>query len=364
VRACIVGGGLAGSLLAWRLAQATTWQLDLVVGERRPLDATAASGGAVRAFEAHPEQRRLATVSMVELLASSTLRQWADFRRVDSVCLRRDADGLAAVAADIELLLPGSVQVIDAAELERHGWAELHPGGAAVVEYRAGYTSPSRLRDAVLADGVVRKRVSVLQTAVEGIAPRDNGSIGCLVAGRSRDYDLVVVAAGAWTPALLGSSGLPADAYRTKSIQYTVYPVGDWCPPMFMDEVTGLYGRPTADGGLLLGVPSDEWNVDPDWPPTTPGLHDEAARLAKARFPKLQLGPATRQVGSADCYSDQPILSLRDVIDTDHQLFTFSGGSGGSVKTALAASHRAAVQLVEPGQSTELTSVGRRKGQP
>ena len=43
MRACIVGGGLAGSLLAWRLAQAASgWDIDLVPGERRRADATAA----------------------------------------------------------------------------------------------------------------------------------------------------------------------------------------------------------------------------------------------------------------------------------------------------------------------------------
>lgn len=139
--------------------------------------------------------------------------------------------------------------------------------------------------------------------------------------------------------------------------------VGDWRPPQFVDGITGLYGRPTADGGLLLGLPTELWDVDPDRPPTTPELLDTAAGLAAAVFPRLRLGPATARVGSADCYAEQPMLSLRTVIDTDHRLFTFSGGAGSSVKTALAASHRAAIQLVEAGDRNELTSVGRRKGQ-
>src|SRR5215475_8148860 len=108
MRACIAGGGLAGSLLAWRLAQARGWQIDLVLGERQHSDATAASGGAVRAFERHPEQRRLAVASMVELLGSQTLRRWADFRLADSVYLSGDAGGLDAAVAEIEGVLPGS----------------------------------------------------------------------------------------------------------------------------------------------------------------------------------------------------------------------------------------------------------------
>jgi glycine/D-amino acid oxidase-like deaminating enzyme len=364
VRACIVGGGLAGSLLAWRLGQATTdWQLDLVPGERTRADATSASGGAVRAFEADPEQRRLACDSLVELLGSRTLREWSGYRRVDSVYLRSVPDGLADMVAELDAMLPGSARIAPVAELERSGWAGLPADATAVVEREAGYTEPGRWRDAVFGDPAFRRRVRVHAgsvTAIEAAAT----SVSCAVDGHRREYDVVVVAAGQWTGTLLGDSGHPAQRYRTKSIQYSIYRTGDWQPPIFVDETSGLYGRPTADGGLLLGLPVDLWDVEPDRPVVTPIVHDEAVRLARLRFPGLDLGPATSRVGSADCYADRPILSLRPVIDSDQRLFTFTGGAGGSVKTVLAASHRAAIQLVEPSQSTELTSVGRGKGQP
>jgi glycine/D-amino acid oxidase-like deaminating enzyme len=376
VRVCIIGAGLAGSLLAWRLAQATTgWRIDLMLGVRPSTsgdlpgdirDATAASGGAVRAFEAHPEQRRLAIASMVELLASRTLRQWSDYRPAHVVNLRRTAAGLDAALAEIELMLPGSAWLADADDLRRAGWADLHDGAVAVVERSAGYTSPARWRHAVLAD--LRRRVEGRRVEVTAVTPRDDGTLHCTTTGGIREYDAVVVAAGAWTAALLRASGLPAQAtgYRTKSIQYALHQVRGWCPPQFVDEVTGLYGRPTAGGELLLGLPTELWDVDPDRPPTTPQLLEDAARLAAARFPRLRLGPVTAMVGSADCYAEQPVLSLRPVISTaglGHRLFTFSGGAGGSVKTALAASQRAAIQLAEPDPFSEV-SVGCRKGQP
>lgn len=377
MRVCIIGAGLAGSLLAWRLAHATTgWRIELMLGNQpatgsatgaagAPRDATAASGGAVRAFETHPEQRWLAIASMVELLASRTLRQWSDYRPTHAVSLRRTADGLDAALAEIELMLPGSAALADAAQLRRDGWADLHDGAVAVVERSAGYTSPDRWRHAVLAD--LGQRVEVVEAAVTAVRPREDGTLHCTTIGGgqdrgqdcgqdrgTREYDMVVVATGAWTAALLRASGLPAqaDGYHTKSIQYAVHPVQGWCPPQFVDEVTGLYGRPTPTGQLLLGLPTELWDVDPDRPPRTPRLLDTAARLAAARFPRLRLGPATAMVGSADCYAEQPVLSLRPVTGTaGHRLFTFSGGAGGSVKTALAASQRAAIQLVNPVHS-------------
>ena len=154
----------------------------------------------------------------------------------------------------------------------------------------------------------------------------------------------VVLAVGAWTPAVLAAAGLPAAGYRTKSIQYVVHRVGGWRPPQFVDGVTGLFGRPTADGGLLLGLPTERWDVEPDRPPLDPALPESAAELARARFPALRLGAGGRPVHSCDCYAGDPGLALRRVVDA-HPLFTFTGGAGGSAKTALAASARAAVQL-------------------
>lgn len=347
MRACIVGGGLAGSLLAWRLAAAEPgWSVDLAAGPAR--DATGWSGGAVRAYEEDPEQRRLATAGMVELLGSRVLREWAGYVPTGSVCLRRDATGLAAAAADVELLLPGSVEVLDAAGLAGLGWAGVHDGAAAVLERRAGFCSPDRLRAAVLADAAVTVHTGPVRTVA-----------GTTVDGRP--YDLVVLATGPWTPRLLARWDLPADGWRTKSIQYAVHAAGDWVPTAFVDGVTGLFGRPHP-GGLLLGLPTELWDADPDAPPVTPALGDEAARLAAARFPRLRLGPAAPRVGAVDCYRAAGALMLRRVLP-GVSLFTFSGGSGGSAKTALAASARAAVQLADPGSLPAPHPVGREEGQ-
>jgi glycine/D-amino acid oxidase-like deaminating enzyme len=363
VRSCVVGGGLAGALLAWRLAQAAPrGQLDLVLGHRRRADATAASGGAVRAYEPAPEQRRLAVASLVELLASPTLQRWAGYQRVDSVYL--PAGGQPDLT-ELERSLPGSARLLSAAGLAKLGWADVHPDAAAVHEHQAGYLAPGRLREAVLADLAARARVRLLPASLESLRLAAGG-LTCQVAGRQREYDQVVVAAGAWTPGLLAAAGLPAGGYRSKSIQYTIYRTGDWRPSMFVDEVTDLYGRPAADGGLLLGLPTDHWGVDPDRPPVTPALHEAAVRLAHSRFPKLRIGPAVRTVAASDCYGAHPTLSLRPATDTGCRLFTFTGGAGGCVKTALAATQEAASQLASPdpgtGNSSARTPLAPREG--
>lgn len=367
MRTCVVGGGLAGSLLAWRLARSRHGgEVDLVLGDRCRVDATAASGGAVRGYETHPSQRALAVASLAELLASPTLREWGGFRPGEAVYLPAPGVGepLAAAVAEIEAALPGSASLVPATELTRLGWADPPAGAVAVRERKAGCLTPGRLRDSVLADAAVRRRVRLLAATVEAVTLRPGAGPRCRVAGRDRDYDQLVIAAGPWTGRLLARTGLPAAGYRTKSIQYAIHHVDGWRPTQFVDELLGCYGRPEGEGSLLLGVPTDRWGVDPDRPPTSPELPEAAVRRARTRFPRLRIGPAVRIVGAVDCYTDRPTLSLTPVPGTGGQVLTFTGGAGGCVKTALAASRDAVTRLVEPGDRSALMTLGPREGQP
>ncbi len=358
VRVCVAGGGLAGSLLAWRLAQQPGIDVDLLLGQEGGRDATGASGGAVRGYESLATQRQLAILSLAELLASPVLRQWGDFRQSRFVYLPDDGDDLAAAVAQIEHYLPGSAALAtagaafeDAAaagpRYRDPAWAG-RPDAVAVVERQAGYISPARMRDAVLAD-LARRGVSIASASLDAVNVRPAGPVRITSAAVTSEYDQVVLAAGAWTPALLRANDLPADGYRTKSIQYSVYPPGEWCPPSFADDATGLYGKPTADGGLLLGVPTTGWHVPPGRPPADPRYDRQALDLATRLFPRLRLGPARSRVCAVDCYCDPPVLSLRPVRAAGPGLFTFTGGSGGAAKTVLAASAQAAAALAGAG---------------
>jgi len=344
MRVCVAGGGLAGSLLAWRLAQRPGTQVDLMTGPASVPDATAASGGAVRAYEPLPAQRALAIASLTELLASRVLRQWADYRQTGFAYVCETRADLTAELAEIERELPGSAELTSAAEAFRAAdgepaWAG-DGSGVVVRERLAGYISPAGLRKAVITDLASRPGARVRPAALPA---------GLYHAGAPGGYDAVVLAVGAWTPGWLRASGRPAAAYRTRSIQYTVYDAGPWRPPGFADERTGLYGRPSTEGGLLLGVPTAEWDVPPGASAVTSGWHDQALRLAAGCFPRLKLGAARQRVAAADCYCDPPVLALREVEGPAARLFTFTGGSGGCAKSALAASQRAAGQLQELG---------------
>jgi glycine/D-amino acid oxidase-like deaminating enzyme len=347
MRVCIAGGGIAGTLLAWRLAaRPRVEHVELLLGEDRGSDATEQSGGVVRAYEPHPEGRRLATRSIAELESSPVLRAWSDYRRAGSVYLRLGDAGLDRELQGIDTRVPGSVRLAGADELARMGWAGLPVGTVGVVERCAGYVSASRLRSALLADLAARPWVRVVRAAASSVVVRADGTVTTSAGDRRRTHDVAVIAAGAWTPALLEASGLSPAGLRTKAIRCATYAVRGRRPAPFADETSGLYGKPTRDGRLLLGIATDEWDVLPGRRPARGAEHAAIARLAEGRMPWLRLGGALRSVDATDCYCDPPVLALRPVAGEDGPIHTFTGGSGGSVKTALAASRDAAEQLL------------------
>lgn len=337
MRIAVVGGGVAGTLLAWRLSRAVA--VDIYTGSGAT-DATGASGGLVRGFA----DTRLAAESLAELTTDERLRAAADYREIGSVYLLPAGSEVSPSIEVIDALLPGSASVLTATDLRRcHPFRDLPADTVAVVERRAGYLSPAALRAAALdwlvADGAVLRSVPVV-----GVAPYP----ALRLADRSTvEYDAVVIAAGAWTPALLGRSGLATAGLDTKQIQYAVYPNRPAGICAFVDDETGLYGRPFGDDGFLLGLPGLRWGVDPDHLRSEDGLVPRAARVAQ----RLLGWPAPddqppRTVVSADCYCEPPGLALR-ALAPGASVFTFTGGSGGAAKTVLAASRIAANALLD-----------------
>src|SRR5690348_4223149 len=114
----VLGGGVAGALLAWRLAQQPNVErVTIAPGAARRRDATAASGGAVRGYETEAVQRRLAIDSLLELLADDRLRSWAGYTETGSLYRAEDTVPVAAGAAEVSAALPDSVRLLTGAEL-------------------------------------------------------------------------------------------------------------------------------------------------------------------------------------------------------------------------------------------------------
>ncbi len=111
-----------------------------------------------------------------------------------------------------------------------------------------------------------------------GVTVRDETTVSLDPDGTT--FDAVVVAAGAHTPQVVGSAGLPIKPYRVQALTTRVEPEDDPTAargsphpgPMWYDATVGVYARPHPTG-LLAGdgtVPSeadpDEWDrTADDW---------------------------------------------------------------------------------------------------
>jgi glycine/D-amino acid oxidase-like deaminating enzyme len=359
MRIAVVGAGIAGALLALRLHESSPRPMVEILGGDHPpeADATGASGGLVRGFERDAAAARLATESLAELRTDMVLRDRAGYREIGSVYLLPPGvdpdEGLAAV----DHLLPGSTAVLDRTELiGRFPFRDLPEGTVGVVEQRAGHISPARLRAEVLSQ-LARRGVDVRRRSVRSVA---TGPRVHLVDGATLCYDAVVVAAGAWTPRLLATSGLDAAGLRTRQIQYSIHPALARPLGAFVDDTTGLYGRPTADGALLVGLPSTRWDIPPEHVVPDAALAEDVVIHARRRLRILLARTPTRVVASFDCYHEPTGRHLLPGQDRDRAglalrrcgpsstsgLFTFTGGSGGAAKAVLAASRIGAAALL------------------
>lgn len=351
MRIAVVGAGLAGVLLAWRLHQVSARvSVELLSAPATPpADATGASGGLVRGFETAAVSCRQAAESMAELRSSATLREWSGYREVGSVYLLAPGGPPPESLATVQRLLPGSATVLPRGALAAgFPFRDLPAGTVGVFERCAGYISPDRLRAAVLAELVTSAGVAVRRAVVTAVTP---APAVVTADGVRRGYDAVVVATGAWTPRLLAGSGLPVGTLRTKQIQYTLWPGQPAGLGAFVDDVTGCYGRPVDSASFLLGLPSRRWGVDPAAVRPDPALVG-SVRAAGRRLGLLTAGGPLKTVASYDCYHDPPGLALRRV-GPGPALLTFTGGSGGAAKAALAASREAAAVLA--GSRTAVT---------
>jgi glycine/D-amino acid oxidase-like deaminating enzyme len=336
----VVGGGLAGALLAWRLREASDrLRVEVLAGARATVDASTVSGGLVRGFEPDPAASAVAADSLAELRADARLREWSGYREIGSLYLTPSGADPAESVRTVAERLPGSAVLVNATRLRRgFGFRGLREDAVGVVERHAGYLSPARLRDRAL-DWAAANEVEVARTSV--IAVRDGPAVRTSD-GAERRYDVLVVAAGAWTPRLVEHGG----TLRTKQIQYGVYRIALPDLGSFVDDDTGLYGRPWSEGTFLLGLGGDRWDVAPEAVEPDHAMAGRVLDVVRRRFGVTARDPVPeRVVASFDCYRSPAGLRLLPV-DGRPGVFTFTGGSGGAAKTAVAASRAAASELL------------------
>lgn len=263
-RVVIIGGGISGTAAAYELARNG---VDVTLLERGEL-ASMASGwtlAGVRQSGRHPAELPLAAAAVArwpnldrELEAATEYRQNGNLRLAlsedDVPIIRAVVDASAAAGIPIEYLeTAGEILEVAPALSDQVYGASLCPTD--------GHANPTNVVQAFAAAAV--RHGAVVRTGIEvsGIATAGGTVTGVETSGGFVGADVVIVAAGIYTPRLLKPLGLDLPMHvRHVPVVQTVP-----APPM-LDQVIGIAsgkfaGRQQVDGRFRLTLGGSAWNA-------------------------------------------------------------------------------------------------------
>lgn len=305
----VIGGGVNGTSIAYALA-ARGARVTLVEKGAVASGASGFSSALVRMHYTNETDARLAWASF------PVFKNWREVIGGAPVFTHTGFVNVVApeyaenLRKNVEMLRRIGVNTIaiSAAELrELQPFANVDDIGAAAYEPDSGYASP-----ADVVEGFRRRTQElggrVLQWTTVHRIVRDGSRVTGVETSAGRiDAGAVVAAAGAWAPKLLREVGLELPA-RPKAIDTVVVTR----PPelkrphfVFIDNPQGSYFRPESGVLTIVGVPCQEWDIDPDsqalaLPGSAPG---EGAQILTHRIPAMERATLARGYRAFDCYS-------------------------------------------------------------
>jgi len=340
----VIGGGVNGASIAYALA-ARGVKAVLVEKGALASGASGRSSALVRMHYTNEWDARLAWASF------PVFRNWTELMGGPGVFTHTGFVNVVApqfadhLRRNVEMLkgIGVNTTAITGAELrDLQPFANVDDIGAAAYEPDSGYANPAET-----VEGFRRRATElgarVLQwTAVTRVIRQESRVTGVETSAGRIDAGSVIVAAGAWSRRLCAEIGLelPARPKAIDTVAVTRPPELAKGHMVFIDNVLGNYFRPESGGLTLVGVPCQEWDIDPDTLQT--GLPPEAAgvgaQLLTHRIPAMERATLSRGYRAFDGYSADrhAILGRVDGIDGLYLATAFSG-SGFKIAPAVGA---------------------------
>jgi glycine/D-amino acid oxidase-like deaminating enzyme len=332
----VIGGGSAGTSIAWQLARRGAGRVVLVEKDGIAAGGTGWSSALIRQHYTHEVLARMALESLhVFERFDEVVGVDAGFQRCGFLVLVKpeDAAPLAAnVAMHQSVGIESSVLTPDeVGELEPRiarddiGAAAWEPGSgyADPVGATTGYAEAAKRNGADLRIGVTVERIVAGPSGVECVET-DKGAIATRT---------VVVAAGYRTRGLVAPLGIDLPI---TPIRHDIAIVGrtvDFGPrhPIVSDRINGSYFRPEGADMTLIGTTAaHEGHVDPEVEQTREPYPDDTETLVMRfwrRFPTQENATLRKgYTGVYDCSPDlQPLLGPITEIPGLHVAVGFSG---------------------------------------
>ena len=328
----VVGGGVNGTSIAYALASRGVKTV-LVEKGAVASGASGRSSALVRMHYTNEWDARLAWASFpvfkhwTDLIGGPPVFTHTGFVNVVApayaASLRKNVEMLRGIGVNTRAITPDELK-------ELQPFANVGDIGAAAYEPDSGYANPA---DTV--EGFRRRAeelgARIMQwTAVTRIDRRESRVLGVETTAGRIDAGAVVLAAGAWSTRICREIGLDLQA-RPKAIDTVAVtrPAELASHMVFIDNVQGNYFRMEAGGLTLVGVPCQEWDIDPDTlgtglPPQAAGI---GAQLLTHRIPAMEHATLARGYRAFDCYARDrhAILGRVDGIDGLYLATAFSG---------------------------------------
>lgn len=286
----VVGGGAVGVTAARELAQCGA---DVTLFERGEVAAESTGRAAGICYDAVADRIDAAVAAQAmtrfRALAADTRFSFTD---CPYVWLAREGDDGRTEAIDQQVpRMQDSDR--DVAFLDREGLAERFPA------LRTDDVAVAAIaRDAAYADPTTYTQVVAEQAQAAGVTIETETEVALdsetavSTSTDTREFDAILVAAGAHTQQLLAAVGIavPVKAYRVQALVTDPTPASEEVP-MLYDATRGFYTRP-RDGGILVGDGTQARDFDPDdWDRTADERFETSAleRLEKSLAPTVDV---------------------------------------------------------------------------
>jgi glycine oxidase len=271
----VIGAGVVGLGIAWRLAQAGCAVTVYDRGEAGHGASWAAAGMLAAAVETEPGEEDLLA------LALESQRLWPGFTReleaASGLCIQYRSEGTLVVALnrddaaqlrhtyEFQKGLGLDLAWLDAAET-REREPHLKPGVAGAVWSPNDHQVENRLLGRALAQAATRAGVALVEHCpVKEIVLSGGRATGILTERGHQPADIVVLAAGAWSREVAGVPAAhlpPVRPIKGQMLALRMCPASPlvrhvlWLPH-------GLYLVPREDGRLIVGATVEERGFDP-----------------------------------------------------------------------------------------------------
>lgn len=279
-RIIIIGGGVMGMSIAWKLAEARAGRVTLLEKRFPGAGSSGKSGAICRAHYSHASTIGMARDS-IAVYSRFQDRMGLDVGWSPSgVCIvGREADR-EALSKNVELMQEEGVQVAlleadELRELEPRG--NFHDDSIGAFEPGAGFVNPQKVLAAFAA--VARESAVQLQTGVVAQEIRMEGdrAVGVATNEGVFEADVVINCGGAWARKLMEplierlGLELPLQAIRPEQAFFE--PPGDFGDPtaVYCDLETGIYWKPEQASWTRVG----KMAYDGDEPVSDPDRYDE-----------------------------------------------------------------------------------------